>query len=160
MVQQKKIFYGANYLSAGKTGTAQVFSLRGSRYNARGLHKKLHDHALYMGFAPVNNPKIAVALIVENGGWGAKVAAPMARKVFDYWLSPNRQEVPDYVPAFLEEDEPNDETSSDVEVPSETPSNPEDKTQDALPDILDNIPSGVDRQNPQPDSKEQTTSQG
>ena len=155
----KKIFYGANYLSAGKTGTAQVFSLRGSRYNARGLHKKLHDHALYMGFAPVNNPKIAVALIVENGGWGAKVAAPMARKVFDYWLSPNRQEVPDYVPAFLEEDEPNDETSSDVEVPSETPSNPEDKTQDALPDILDNIPSGVDRQNPQTDSKEQPTGQ-
>lgn len=84
-------FEGAHYVSAGKTGTAQVFSLRGSKYDAKSLPEHLRDHALYMGYAPVNDPKIAVALIVENGGWGASLAAPIARQVFDYWLSPERQ---------------------------------------------------------------------
>ncbi|WP_077315911.1 penicillin-binding protein 2 [Basilea psittacipulmonis] len=86
-----KAFEGASYTSAGKTGTAQVFSLRGSKYNANTLPKNLRDHALYMGYAPANNPEIAVALIVENGGWGASLAAPIARQVFDYWFSPNHK---------------------------------------------------------------------
>ena len=79
-------FQGAAYQSAGKTGTAQVFSLKGAKYHSGSLDAKLRDHALYIGFAPVQHPKIAVALIVENGGWGASAAAPIARKVFDYWL--------------------------------------------------------------------------
>ncbi len=139
----KKIFAGARYVAAGKTGTAQVFSLKGARYNARVLNKRLHDHALYMGFAPADNPKIAVALIVENGGWGATVAAPIARKVFDYWLSPTRQEAPEYVPPFYEEsnEEPQEESSPDTEVPAETPRNPEDRTHDATPDILEPVPN-------------------
>ncbi|WP_084493542.1 penicillin-binding protein 2 [Brackiella oedipodis] len=82
----RRAFAGAQYHSAGKTGTAQVFSLKGARYNAASLNKRLHDHALYIGYAPAENPKIAIALIVENGGWGATVAAPVARTLFDYWL--------------------------------------------------------------------------
>lgn len=83
----RRAFAGASYQSAGKTGTAQVFSLRGAQYRASELDERLRDHALFMGFAPLENPRIAVALLVENAGWGASVAAPIARKVFDYWLA-------------------------------------------------------------------------
>jgi penicillin-binding protein 2 len=54
------------------------------------VDERLRDHALFMAYAPADDPQIAVALIVENGGWGASVAAPIARKVFDYWLAPAR----------------------------------------------------------------------
>ncbi|MGO3130265.1 MAG: penicillin-binding protein 2 [Alcaligenes sp.] len=82
----RRAFAGAAYQAAGKTGTAQVFSLRGAKYNANAIDERLRDHALFMSYAPAENPKIAVALIVENAGWGGSVAAPIARKVFDYWL--------------------------------------------------------------------------
>src|SRR5690606_5929788 len=88
----KAAFKGVEYRAAGKTGTAQVFSLRGSRYNAKTVSERLRDHALFMGFAPAEDPQIALALIVENGGWGATAAAPVARKIFDYWLSPSRMD--------------------------------------------------------------------
>ncbi|CAM5181530.1 Peptidoglycan D,D-transpeptidase MrdA [Oligella ureolytica] len=119
------MFQGTNYASAGKTGTAQVFSLRGAKYNARNLDKRLHDHALYMGFAPMENPTIALAVIVENGGWGSTVAAPIARKVFDYWLADdvqnrNRQS---YMPNFLNmEGDATEAVSPDIEIP-EAPTN-------------------------------------
>ncbi|WP_397475140.1 penicillin-binding protein 2 [Pusillimonas sp.] len=86
----RRAFSDAEYEAAGKTGTAQVYSLRGAKYNAAEIEERLRDHALFMAFAPVDNPKIALALIVENGGWGATVAAPIARTVFDYWLDPKR----------------------------------------------------------------------
>lgn len=86
----RRAFLGADYTAAGKTGTAQVFSLRGAKYNAAQIEERLRDHALFMAYAPVENPRIAVALIVENGGWGSTVAAPIARTVFDYWLDPQR----------------------------------------------------------------------
>jgi penicillin-binding protein 2 len=79
-------FEGVNYQAAGKTGTAQVFSLRGAEYKAGEVTERLRDHALFMAYAPVGKPRIAVALIVENSGWGSTVAAPIARRVFDYWL--------------------------------------------------------------------------
>lgn len=82
----RRAFAGAAYQAAGKTGTAQVFSLRGAKYNANAIDERLRDHALFMSYAPAENPKIAVALIVENAGWGGSVAAPIVRKVFDYWL--------------------------------------------------------------------------
>ncbi|HEY9281176.1 MAG TPA: penicillin-binding protein 2 [Eoetvoesiella sp.] len=88
----RRAFSGAGYQAAGKTGTAQVYSLRGAKYNAGAIDERLRDHSLFMGYAPAENPRIAVALIVENGGWGSTIAAPVARKVFDYWLSPNRKE--------------------------------------------------------------------
>ena len=82
----KRAFAGAEYVSGGKTGTAQVFSLRGSEYKANRLRKDLHDHALFIAFAPAEQPKIALAVLVENGGFGAQSAAPIARMVIDYYL--------------------------------------------------------------------------
>ena len=135
----RRVFQGTNYASAGKTGTAQVFSLRGAKYNARNLDKRLHDHALYMGFAPMENPTIALAVIVENGGWGSTVAAPIARKVFDYWLADdvqnrNRQS---YMPNFLNmEGDATEAVSPDIEIP-EAPTNiEEEEIVQPLPEIL------------------------
>ncbi|MCW5222334.1 penicillin-binding protein 2 [Verminephrobacter aporrectodeae subsp. tuberculatae] len=82
-----RAFAGARYLSAGKTGTAQAVSIgQKDRYNAARLQEQQRDHALYIAFAPANEPRIALAVLVENAGWGAGVAAPIARRVFDYWL--------------------------------------------------------------------------
>ena len=81
------IGYGIKYQMAGKTGTSQVFGIKqGERYRQDKLSKKLHDHALFVGFAPFNKPTIAVSAIVENGGGGGTVAAPIVRKVIDYYL--------------------------------------------------------------------------
>lgn len=78
---------GAAYSMAGKTGSAQVVGYaQGVKYDASQVAKRLHDHALFIGFAPVENPQIAVAVIVENGQHGGSAAAPVARKVFDAWL--------------------------------------------------------------------------
>ncbi|MGP9833401.1 penicillin-binding protein 2 [Marinobacter sp. NSM] len=77
----------ANYRIAGKTGTAQVFSLgEDEEYDEEQIKERLRDHALFVGFAPSDNPKIAVAVIVENGGGGSSTAAPVARALFDAWL--------------------------------------------------------------------------
>ncbi|POR56456.1 penicillin-binding protein 2 [Paraburkholderia eburnea] len=81
-----KIFQNAAYTSAGKTGTAQVYSLQGAKYQAHAVAEHLRDHALFIAFAPAEKPQIAIALIVENGGWGAQSAGPIARRVLDYYL--------------------------------------------------------------------------
>ena len=81
-----RAFAGAEYVSGGKTGTAQVFSLKGSDYRGGKLKQELRDHALFIAFAPADNPKIALAVLVENGGFGAQSAAPIARMVIDYYL--------------------------------------------------------------------------
>lgn len=90
----RRAFADVDYPVAGKTGTAQVFSLRGARYDAEAISERLRDHALFMAYAPADDPQIAVALIVENGGWGSTVAAPVARTIFDYWLSRDSVEAP------------------------------------------------------------------
>ncbi|WP_296808715.1 penicillin-binding protein 2 [Thiocapsa sp.] len=75
------------YRIAGKTGTSQVFSLgQNQRYNAATLPKHLKDHALFVAFAPVEDPRIALAVIVENGGGGGATAAPVARRIMDAYL--------------------------------------------------------------------------
>ncbi|HXU93593.1 MAG TPA: penicillin-binding protein 2 [Gallionella sp.] len=79
-------FAGAGYVSAGKTGTAQVYSLKGEKYSEGHVKQELRDHALFIAFAPADQPKIALAVLVENGGFGAATAAPIARKVLDYYL--------------------------------------------------------------------------
>jgi len=79
-------FVGAKYVSAGKTGTAQLYSLKGDKYVAGKVDERLRDHAWYIAYAPVDKPRIAVAVLVENGGFGAQAAAPVARAVFDYYL--------------------------------------------------------------------------
>ena len=81
-------FVGAPYKSGGKTGTAQVIEIKANeKYNAARLDERHRDHALYTAFAPLDAPRIAVALVVENAGFGAGAAAPIARRVIDYWLS-------------------------------------------------------------------------
>ncbi len=80
-------FANTEYVAAGKTGTAQVIGIKqGERYDARRIAERHRDHSLFMAFAPLENPKIAIALVVENGGFGAQAAAPIARKLFDYHL--------------------------------------------------------------------------
>lgn len=81
-----RAFAGAGYTSAGKTGTAQVFSMKGAKYVEGAVKKTLRDHAWFISFAPVESPKIALAVLVENGGFGAQAAAPIARQVLDYYL--------------------------------------------------------------------------
>ena len=83
----RRVFAGAPYLSGGKTGTAQAVSLRkNERYNAARMEERQRDHSLYIAFAPAENPAIALAAIVENAGFGSTSAAPIARRVIDYWL--------------------------------------------------------------------------
>jgi penicillin-binding protein 2 len=80
-------FRGAPYTSGGKTGTAQVITIaQGAKYSASQIDERHRDHALYMAYAPAEDPKIAIAMIVENAGFGAQNAAPIARRAFDYWL--------------------------------------------------------------------------
>ena len=79
-------FKGAAYVSGGKTGTAQVFSLKGEEYKAHKVDERLRDHAWYAAYAPAEKPAIALAVLVENGGFGAQAAAPIARQVLDYYL--------------------------------------------------------------------------
>ncbi len=76
------------YKMAGKTGTAQVHGIKqDEEYDETKIRKKLRDHALFIAYAPADAPKIAIAIIVENGGHGGSVAAPIARKVIDDYLS-------------------------------------------------------------------------
>jgi len=80
-------FAGAQYTSGGKTGTAQVVGLKpGEKYEEDQVAERLRDHSLYIAFAPIESPKIALAVLVENGGFGARTAAPIARTVLDYFL--------------------------------------------------------------------------
>jgi penicillin-binding protein 2 len=80
-------FAKAAYTAAGKTGTAQVYSVaQNAKYNAKTVSDKLRDHAWFIAFAPAEAPRIAVAVLVENAGFGAANAAPVARKVLDTYL--------------------------------------------------------------------------
>jgi len=81
-----KVFAGAPYESGGKTGTAQVFSLRGQKYEEGRVAERLRDHSWYVAFAPADKPRIALAVLVENGGFGSQSAAPIARQVLDYFM--------------------------------------------------------------------------
>jgi penicillin-binding protein 2 len=110
-----RAFAGAGYVSAGKTGTAQVVAQKqGEKYSEATVAEHLRDHALFIAFAPLENPRIALAVLVENAGFGARAAAPIARKVLDYYLLGKRVDKPmepvkraEPVPA-LEEDEDSD----------------------------------------------------
>ncbi len=80
-------FVNAPYKTGGKTGTAQVVQIKANeKYDASKVDERHRDHALYTAFAPLESPRIAVAMVVENAGFGAGAAAPIARRVFDYML--------------------------------------------------------------------------
>ncbi len=80
-------FRGAGYTSGGKTGTAQVIQIKqNEKYVASKTEERFRDHALFTAYAPAEEPKIALAMVVENAGFGSQNAAPIARRIFDYWL--------------------------------------------------------------------------
>jgi len=82
-----RAFAGAQYTSGGKTGTSQVIAIKANeKYIEKNVQERHRDHSLFIVFAPLENPKIALAVIVENGGFGATAAAPIARAVLDYYL--------------------------------------------------------------------------
>jgi len=88
-----RVFQGAGYNPAGKTGTSQVFSIgQNEKYVASRVSERLRDHSLFIAFAPAYDPKVALAIIVENGGFGAAAAAPLARKALDYLLVKRAEE--------------------------------------------------------------------
>jgi penicillin-binding protein 2 len=89
-----RAFAGAPYTNAGKTGTAQVVGLKGEKYVESRVAERFRDHALFIAYAPADRPTIALAVIVENSGFGARAAAPIARQVFDYWLTGKEPEKP------------------------------------------------------------------
>jgi penicillin-binding protein 2 len=82
-----RAFAKAEYTSGGKTGTAQVVAIKqGEKYDEAKVAERHRDHSWFIAFAPVEDPKIALAIIVENGGFGARAAAPIARQMLDYYL--------------------------------------------------------------------------
>src|SRR5207253_5154400 len=102
-------FAGAQYTSGGKTGTAQVIAMKqNEKYDEAKVAERLRDHSWFITFAPLESPKIALAVIVENGGFGARAAAPIARTVLDYFMLGK-------VPAGVDQPTPEDEAASDEE---------------------------------------------
>lgn len=105
---------GSTYNIAAKTGTAQVVGIKqGAKYNAGSIDERHRDHALFIAYAPAEDPKIAIAVIVENGGHGGSAAGPIARKVMDYYLlgkepSPPSADAAKKVEAPVLEDAPHD----------------------------------------------------
>jgi penicillin-binding protein 2 len=101
-------FQGVPYKVGGKTGTAQVVSIKqGEKYNEARVAERHRDHSLFIAFAPAEDPKIAIAVLVENGGFGARAAAPIARAAIDYYLLGKKPTGP----------APSDDGPDDEEVP-------------------------------------------
>ena len=83
----KAVFENSPYVTGGKSGTAQVFSLKEDQeYKADDLSEHLRDHALYTGFAPFKDPKVVVSVVIENAGGGSSNGAPIAQKIFNHVL--------------------------------------------------------------------------
>ena len=98
-------FASAQYTNGGKTGTAQVIGMKqGEKYDETKIAERFRDHSLFIAFAPLDSPKIALAVIVENGGFGARAAAPISRTVLDYFLLGK-------VPAGMQMPTPEDEAA-------------------------------------------------
>ena len=122
-----RVFGGAGYVSGGKTGTAQVIGIgKNEKYNAAALAEHKRDHALYTAFAPVDNPKIVIALIVENAGFGASAAAPIARKAMDYFFL-GKKPVSEVSTRGVPEPDDYPEEPDEVLQPILTPAIPEEK---------------------------------
>ncbi|MOA14117.1 Penicillin-binding protein A [compost metagenome] len=101
----RKVGLGSPYLIAGKSGTAQVVAIRqGEKYDRSKVRERHRDHALFVAFAPADAPKIAVAVMVENGESGSGVAGPVAKQVLDAWLlDGNGRLKPEFVPPLAAE---------------------------------------------------------
>ncbi|ALU91760.1 penicillin-binding protein 2 [Herbaspirillum rubrisubalbicans] len=117
-------FRGAPYESGGKTGTAQVVNIaKNQKYDSKKLSRIFHDNGLYIGFAPADAPRIAIAAVVENGGWGAGVAAPLVRKAMDYFMLGKRPNEPikSVAPEAVSADTPVEGPTSEEGGSSNTP---------------------------------------
>ena len=117
-------FRGAPYESGGKTGTAQVVNIaKNQKYDSKKLSRIYHDNGLYIGFAPADAPRIAIAAVVENGGWGAGVAAPLVRKAMDYFMLGKRPNEPikSVAPEAVSPDTPVEGSTSEDAGSSNTP---------------------------------------
>ena len=102
-----RAFAKAEYTSGGKTGTAQVIAMKqNEKYDETKVAERHRDHSLFIAFAPLDNPIIAMLVIVENGGFGARAAAPIARTVLDYYLLGK-------MPPGLQDATPEDEVEDD-----------------------------------------------
>ncbi|MQR00537.1 penicillin-binding protein 2 [Glaciimonas soli] len=131
-----RVFAGAGYESGGKTGTAQVFTVKqDEKYNRHTVSERMRDHALYTAFAPADHPRIAIAVIVENGGFGATAAAPIVRKALDYYLLgklPADSALNASAPDDAKKDSKSEATATAVEQPApDQPSDNPDATTDA-----------------------------
>jgi len=117
-----RAFANAGYTVGGKTGTAQVIAIKANeKYNAAKLDERLRDNAWFTAFAPADKPRIVVAMIVENAGFGGQVAAPITRKVLDYYLLGKRPTEKDTTPVpkedaaeFVPVEEPADEEAAAI----------------------------------------------
>jgi penicillin-binding protein 2 len=110
------VFHDAQYVSAGKTGTAQVVGMKkNEKYNKSVVAERLRDNSLYTAFAPIDHPRIAIAMVVENGGFGAEAAAPIARKALDYYLLGKRTENANLQSAESDASEPDTAVVMDAE---------------------------------------------
>jgi penicillin-binding protein 2 len=118
-------FRNAGYTVGGKTGTAQVVGLKGGKYNASATPERLRDNALFTAFAPADKPRIAIAMVVENGGFGATSAAPIARKALDYYLLGKVPAPKDKAAAPKAEAAAAPAEPAPAETPGETPGNKE-----------------------------------
>ena len=104
-----RAFAGVTYSAGGKTGTAQVIAIKqNEKYEEAKVAERHRDHSLFIAFAPVESPRIALAIVVENGGFGARAAAPLARTVLDYFMLGK-------LPAGMDQPTPEDEGASDEE---------------------------------------------
>jgi len=108
-----RAFAGVTYTVGGKTGTAQVIAMKqNEKYEEAKVAERHRDHSLFIAFAPLESPRIALAVIVENGGFGARAAAPLARTVLDYFMLGK-------VPAGMEQPTPEDDAAADEELESD-----------------------------------------
>ena len=108
-----RAFAGVTYSVGGKTGTAQVIAMKqNEKYEEAKVAERHRDHSLFIAFAPLESPRIALAVIVENGGFGARAAAPLARTVLDYFMLGK-------VPAGMEQPTPEDDAAADEELESD-----------------------------------------
>lgn len=123
-----RVFGGTGYTTGGKTGTAQVIGIgKNEKYNAAALAEHKRDHALYTAFAPVDQPRIVIAVIVENAGFGASAAAPIARKAMDYFFY-GKKEVSEPAGAVALPDEDVPEETDDLQQPMMIPDIPDEES--------------------------------
>jgi len=132
-------FRNAGYTVGGKTGTAQVVGLKGGKYNHNATPERFRDNALFTAFAPADKPRIAIAVIVENGGFGGAIAAPIVRKALDYYLlgkRPGDKDKPKLLKDAPDGPEPGEEDHHDPATVVET------VTADAAPVPVPAAPKG------------------